>query len=343
MTRQQWLASLLGGCALAGVGLAPWWISSPPPAPATDPDPSVRAEVVAVMGEPLQPIPLTATFDKRKVALGNRLFYDPRLSHDNSIACAGCHSLSKGGTDQRARSVGIGGALGGINAPTVFNSGLSFKQFWDGRAETLEDQIEGPTQHPKEMGSNWPEIIGKLRQDPNYVQDFGALYPEGIQRAAIKDAIATFERSLLTPNSRFDQYLRGDRTALTSQEQAGYRLFKDYGCVSCHQGVNVGGNMFQVFGVMGDYFADRGTPTPADQGRYNLTGHEHHRHAFKVPSLRNIALTAPYFHDGSAETLEDAVKVMAKYQLGRALSAGEVKELAAFLRTLTGEYKGRPL
>lgn len=343
MTRKQWLTSMLGGIALVGVGLAPWWISSPTPGSVTDPESITGAENVAVPGEPLQPIPLTATFDGKKVALGKRLFYDPRLSHDNSIACAGCHSLSKGGTDQRARSVGIGGALGGINAPTVFNSGLNFKQFWDGRAETLEDQIEGPTHGPKEMGSNWPEIIGKLRQDPSYAATFGALYPEGIQSATIKDAIAVFERSLLTPNSRFDKFLRGDRAALTSQEQAGYSLFKDYGCASCHQGMNVGGNMFQVFGVMGDYFADRGTPTGADQGRANVTGHEGHIHVFKVPSLRNVALTAPYFHDASAETLEEAVKVMAKYQLGRSLSTKEVEELATFLRTLTGEYRGSPL
>ena len=343
MTRTQWSASIFGGMALIGVGLAPWLMTPRTSAPAAYQDPATDAQSAAFLDEPLQPIPPAATFDRRKVELGKRLFYDPRLSHDNSIACAGCHSLSKGGTDQRARSVGIGGAVGDINAPTVFNSGLNFKQFWDGRAETLEDQIEGPTHHPKEMGSNWPEIIGKLRQDPDTMKAFAELYPDGIQSHAVKDAIATFERSLLTPNSRFDQYLRGDRAALTPQEQDGYRLFKDYGCASCHQGANVGGNMFQVFGVMGDYFTDRGAQTNADQGRYNLTGHAHHRHMFQVPSLRNVARTAPYFHDGSAETLEDAVTVMAKYQLGRSLSARDVAALAAFLRTLTGEYNGSPL
>jgi cytochrome c peroxidase len=293
--------------------------------------------------EPILPLPLRVDLDQRKVDLGRRLFLDPRLSHDNTIFCGSCHRLDMAGTDRRNRSVGIGGAVGDVNAPTVFNSGFNFRQFWDGRAATLEDQIDGPVQNPSEMGSTWAEVVGKLNQDPSYVAPFRELYLDGIQRASIKDAIATFERSLITPNSPFDRFLNGDQTALTAEERAGYQRFKAYGCVSCHQGINVGGNMYQTFGVMADYFADRGHPTKADLGRFNVTGLESDRHKFKVPSLRNVALTAPYFHDGAAATLDQAVDIMAKYQLGRTLPPEDRRLIVRFLHTLTGVYTGRPL
>ena len=241
------------------------------------------------------------------------------------------------------RSVGVKGAEGFINTPTVFNSGFNFRQFWDGRAETLEDQVDGPIHSSHELGSNWPEIVAKLAAAPDYVAPFKALYPDGIQPQNIRDAIATFERSLYTPNSRFDRFLRGETEILTEAEKSGYHLFKSYGCVRCHQGVNVGGNMFQTFGVMGNYFADRGTVTRADLARFNVTGDQRDQHVFKVPSLRNVALTAPYFHDGSAARLEDAVSVMGAYQLGRRLEAREVDLIVQFLRTLTGTYRGAPL
>ena len=226
---------------------------------------------------------------------------------------------------------------------SVFNSDFNFKQFWDGRAENLKEQIEGPISSEVEMGSNWPQIIGKLKQSSYYVSVFGQLYSNGINRDTIKDALNEFERSLYTPNSPFDKFLRGDKKALTEKARQGYNLFKAYGCASCHQGINVGGNMFQTFGVMGDYFKDRGETTEADLGRYRVTGDERDRHVFKVPSLRNVALTPPYFHDGSAETLEEAVVVMAKYQLGRELSQAEIDLLIQFLKALTGEYQGEPL
>jgi cytochrome c peroxidase len=193
------------------------------------------------------------------------------------------------------------------------------------------------------MDSNWPEIVNKLKLSPEYQAAFAELYVQGIHSATIKDAIATFERSLSTPNSRFDRFLRGDGQVLSAEEREGYRLFKSYGCASCHQGVDVGGNMFQRFGVMGDYFADRGKPTKADLGRFNVTGNQDDRHLFKVPGLRNVALTAPYFHDGSATGLEEAVSVMAKYQLGRQLSSEERQRIVSFLKTLSGEYKGKAL
>jgi cytochrome c peroxidase len=293
--------------------------------------------------EPITPLPLHLPLDQRKVNLGHRLFLDPRLSHDNTLSCSSCHGLETGGADRRARSIGIGGAKGDINAPTVFNSGFSFRQFWDGRAATLEEQIDGPVNNPREMGSSWPEVVRKLRADPGYARAFPELYSEGIQAGNIKDAIATFERSLVTTNSRFDKFLRGDQPALTERELAGYQRFKAYGCIACHQGVNVGGNMFQKFGIAADYFTDRGNITKADLGRMNVTGLERDRYRFKVPSLRNVALTPPYFHDGSAATLPDAVNIMARYQLGRSLSPEDRDLIVAFLGTLTGEYKETPL
>ncbi len=286
--------------------------------------------------EPIQPIPQQIDLDQRKVRLGRSLFHDPRFSANNSVSCATCHDLRAAGTDHRATSVGLGGAIGPVNAPTVLNSGFNFRQFWDGRAATLEDQLDGPIHDPTEMGTNWPTIIGKLHEDRDYPAEFASLYPHGISSDAIKDAIATFERSLITPNCRFDRFLRGDASALSIDEKEGYRLFKESGCSSCHQGLLAGGNMFEKFGIVADYFADRGHVTKSDLGRFNVTGRESDRYVFKVPSLRNVARTAPYFHDGSAKTLPEAVSIMARYQVGRDLSAADVQRVVLFLNTLDG-------
>lgn len=294
-------------------------------------------------GEPITPLPESISLDANKVALGNRLFHDTRLSKDNSVACATCHVLSKGGVDGLPRSLGVGGQEADINAPTVFNSSFNFSQFWNGRAASLEDQIDGPTSNPKELGSSWPEIITKLRQDEYYVSEFSRIYGDFIQPNHVKDAIATFERSLITPNSRFDRYLKGDRDALAPKEIKGYQKFKSYGCIACHQGVNVGGNMYERLGIMDNYFKDRGNITPADRGRFNVTGDMNDAYVFKVPSLRNVALTAPYFHDGSAITLGQAVVTMGKYQLGIFIPSDDVSLIVMFLHTLTGEYNGKPL
>lgn len=299
--------------------------------------------VFAQSDEPIKPIPLEIKLDGKKVALGEKLFHDKRLSKDNSIACVSCHGLNTGGVDRQAVSVGIGGKKGNINAPTVFNSGFNFRQFWDGRANSLEEQAVGPVHNPLEMGSNWQEVVGKLGKDEALAAQFKQSYADGVQSKNIQDALAVFQRSLITPNARFDKFLRGDKTALTADEHKGYQLFKSYGCVACHQGVNAGGNMFQLFGVMGDYFAKRGNITEADNGRYNATKNEADKHMFKVPSLRNVALTAPYFHDGSAKTLSDAVDVMFRYQLGRPASQADKDLIVKFLHTLTGEYKGKSL
>lgn len=290
--------------------------------------------------EPIRPIPIEVPVDLRKVGLGRKLFQDPILSADGSVSCASCHALATGGVDHLRKPVGLHQSAGRVNTPTVYNSVFNFRQFWDGRAETLEDQVDGPVLGKAEMGSTWAEALARLRAVPAYSTAFGDIYPDGVSSDNVKNAIAEFERSLITPNSRFDRYLRGDSAILSPEEIAGYRKFKAYGCVSCHQGVNVGGNMFQRMGVMGDYFADRGHVTEADFGRFNVTGDEADRYTFKVPSLRNVALTAPYFHDGSAQTLDQAVTIMARYQLGRELPQQDRAQLVAFLRTLTGEYPG---
>lgn len=290
----------------------------------------------------LLPLPPVPELSAEKVALGRRLFFDPRLSHNDTIACATCHKLDGGGTDRQAVSVGIDGRKGGINAPTVFNSSLNFVQFWDGRALSLEQQARGPVHNPLEMGSSWAEVIPKLSRDDDYRQAFSRLYKEGMTGDTIVDAIATFERTLLTPNSPFDRFLLGDKAALGPLERTGYQLFLDYGCASCHQGASIGGNMFQRFGVMDTYLKDSAN-RQTDLGRFNVTGLDQDKNVFKVPSLRNVAVTPPYFHDGSAETLEDAVIVMGRYQLGRELSTDDVRALVAFLRTLTGEWEGKPL
>ena len=287
--------------------------------------------------EPIKPIPEEVELNVDKVALGRALFHDPRLSKDGTVSCASCHDLRAGGSDGRRVSIGIDGKEGVINSPTVFNAGFNFKQFWDGRAKTLENQIDGPIQSPIEMGSLWPEVVAKLYEHESYPGRFQALYPDGINRRNVKNAIGEFMKSLITPNSRFDQWLKGNEAALDAREKQGYALFKSYGCVSCHQGANVGGNMFQVFGVLNDYFKKRGNITEADLGRYNVTGNIADRHSFKVPSLRMAAYTAPYLHDGSAATLRDAVNAMFTFQLGREAPDEDKDAIVAFIKTLAGE------
>lgn len=290
--------------------------------------------------EPIKPIPETVEVNFEKVMLGKRLFHDPLLSKDNTVSCASCHNLATGGDDDRPVSVGIDGKEGPINAPTVFNSGMNFKQFWDGRAKNLADQVDGPIQNEIEMGSIWPEVVAKLYKDKSYSAEFKKIYPEeGITRNTVRDAIAEFERTLITPNSPFDRWLKGSKNAINMQQKRGYELFKTYGCTSCHQGANVGGNMFQVFGVLNSYFLERGNISEADMGRFNVTGNPSDRHAFKVPSLRMAAHTAPYLHDGSAKTLRDAVDIMFKFQLGREAPDQDKDDIVEFIKSLAGTYQ----
>ncbi len=293
-----------------------------------------------IRNEAIKPLPLTQELNYAMVELGDRLFHDARLSQDNTVSCANCHQLSTGGTDRMPRSIGVGGAKGGIKAPTVYNSGYNFAQFWDGRADNLEQQAAGPVHNPLEMASNWTEVIDKLKLDPEMVKAFDKVSPDGITAQVIVEAIAEFERSLVTVNSPFDRWLRGDDDAIDAFELWGYQLFKSYGCISCHQGVNVGGNLYAYMGAMGDYFADRGEKiTQSDLGRFNVTKEINDKHFFKVPSLRLAAINPPYFHDGSAQTLAEAVRVMGKYQLGRNIPEDEIDAIVAFLHALVGEHR----
>jgi cytochrome c peroxidase len=290
--------------------------------------------------EPISPIPHLLALDARKVALGRRLFNDSRLSGDNSLACASCHVLARGGVDGRRRSVGFKGQLAERNTPTVFNAVFNFRQFWDGRAASLEEQVDGPIHNPREMASSWPEIMAKLSLDEHYLAAFGVIYG-AMEPAHIKDAIAEFERSLLTPGSRFDRYLEGDRDAVTRDELKGYQLFKSYGCIACHQGVNVGGNLYERLGALQSYAGLGTKDMPEDLGRMAITGSREDLLVFKVPGLRNVARTAPYFHDGSVPTLEQAVILMGRYQLGVAIAPEELALIVQFLGTLTGNYEER--
>ncbi|WP_330213555.1 cytochrome-c peroxidase [Pseudomonas sp. Z18(2022)] len=299
--------------------------------------------MAAPLDEPLKPLPPIPQLDPATVELGRQLFNETQLSVNNTKSCASCHDLQNGGADNRAFSLGFDGKPVTLNTPTVFNASLNFKQFWNARVDTLQAQVEQVVTSPMEMGNDWKTVIRSLSALPHYQATFRQIYPDGITPANVQNALATYERTLLTPNSRFDQYLQGDTDILTLQEKYGYQRFKEYGCIACHQGTNIGGNMYQKFGVMGDYFKARGNPTEADLGRYLVTGDEEDRNVFKVPSLRNVAVTAPYFHDASAKTLEDAVDVMFKYQLGRVPSTEDKTLIVLFLKTLTGEWAGKPL
>ena len=297
-----------------------------------------------IIDSPIQPIYGDIEVDQNIARLGEMLFHDKRLSSTDEVSCASCHDLNRGGVDGLPGSVGINNNVGTTNSPTVFNISLNIAQFWDGRVESVYDQIDGPIHHPMEMGSNWPDIVEKLGSDETYTKLFNDFYPDGMTAGNIKDAIANFERTLLTVNSPFDRYLKGDLDAISNNVKQGYEKFKDYGCVACHQGSNVGGNMYQPLGIMGDYFADRGTPiTESDLGRFNVTGLEEDKYVFRVPSLRLASITAPYFHDGSAATLKDAVRIMIKYQLGRTATENDEDLIIEFIKSLVGDYKGERL
>ena len=295
--------------------------------------------------EPVRPIEDSVDIDPLKAKLGELLYHDTRLSADNTVSCASCHGLNTGGVDNKRFSEGVNGLKGGVNAPTVFNAHYNFVQFWDGRAATLAAQAAGPPLNPVEMASkSFDEICAKLKADAAFDKAFTAVYPEGITEQTITDAIQEFERTLLTPNSAFDKYLKGDKTAITEEQKEGYELFKANSCATCHVGENLGGQSYELMGIMNDYFADRGTElTVEDNGRNKETKQQRDIHRFKVPGLRNIALTAPYFHDGTQNTLEEAVKAMGKYEVGVDLNDGDVSKIVAFLNTLTGEYNGKLL
>lgn len=301
--------------ALGGVGLG---CPSGPPgtaagrAPLNDP-----AALAPRRSEPILPIFPAAPGHRGKIELGERLFHEPLLSGDGTLSCASCHRLDKGGADPYPTSRGLGGARGPTNTLTVFNSVLNARLFWDARVQTLEEQIDGPLLSPSEMGSSWKEVEARLESSPTYRPRFEKIYPDGVKAANVKDALAAFERTLVTPGSRFDRFLLGEE-ALNPEQLKGYQLFKNYGCVSCHQGANVGGNFVSQLGVS-----------------MVVPGSE----AMRVPSLRLVVLTAPYFKDGSVATLEEAVDLMATYQLGVDLPAEDRDLIIQFLHTLPGTYE----
>ncbi|MEM6688161.1 MAG: cytochrome c peroxidase [Planctomycetota bacterium] len=291
--------------------------------------------------EPITPIPEPSGLDFDEVTLGRALFHEPGLSRTGSIACATCHSIEDGGDDGLACSEGVDGRQGLMNSPTVLNAALNFRQFWDGRVGSLEEQIPGPIHHPNEMGADWNHILAFLKATPGYRDWFDGVYEHGITVENVIDAIAEYEKSLLTPDSPFDQWLKGDDDALTDLQKKGYELFKENHCIGCHQGVNVGGNLYEPLGVMVDYF-QVGDEDAKHLGRFNVTGDERDRHVFKVPGLRNVADTAPYFHDGSATNLEDAVQAMFDHQLGMPADSSTIKAICAFLESLSAPaYESR--
>jgi cytochrome c peroxidase len=288
----------------------------------------VFSPLPAVMQSPGNPV------TPEKVALGRRLYFEKRLSKSQDISCNTCHPLNGYGAEDTAVSEGFKGQKGTRNAPTVFNAAGHIAQFWDGRAPTVEEQAKGPMMNPVEMAMPSAQIVvATLKSVPEYREDFAKAFPGEKNPITLDNAakaIGAFERTLTTP-SRWDKFLNGDSAALTDEEKAGFNEFAEVGCLACHTGTYVGGSMFQKLGIAKPW------PSTADQGRFDVTKKEADRMVFKVPSLRNIEKTAPYFHDGSVANLDDAVRKMAEYQLGRNLKDEEVQEIVSWLKTLTAK------
>ena len=310
-------AITLSCCRLGCVLLTLVCFDATAPAAAQSPNPQPRAG-----HEPITPIAAMPAQETRRVALGERLFGDRRLSHDETHSCLSCHDIRTNGASGNAHDATPEGSPIALNTPTVFNAALNFRLNWAGIHRSLERQAEQTLRNPAIMASSADEVVSRLRADPETVKQFRDAYGRGPDVAALLDAIATYERSLVTPGGRFDRWLAGEADAITPEELSGYQQFKSLGCISCHQGVNVGGNLFQRHGI----FRPIGTEEPA---------------LLRVPSLRNVATTPPYFHDGSAPTLSEAVKTMGLAQLDRVLSDQQIVSIVAFLNTLTGIYQGR--
>lgn len=333
--RRPTLSPTLVGCVAGGLMAAFLWLCSH----AEDGAIVTASELVASASDriaTLEPLVPPEGLDPATVRLGDRLFHDPILSRDGTVSCATCHDLQHGGDDGLPVSVGIENRLGDMNAPTVLNASLNAVQFWDGRAPTLSDQIDGPIHNPKEMDSDWEQIVERLRIDQTYLEAFNDVFGAPPSADSVKQAIVAFEESLITVDAPFDRWLRGEQQTLPGGALDGLRLFEERGCVSCHQGRAFGGNLFQRLGLMRDYFSRDRPIRQSDLGRFNQSGDEEDKHVFRVPSLRNVELTGPYFHDGSAATLSDAVRAMLRFQVGVEPDESEVACLVEFLRSLTG-------
>jgi cytochrome c peroxidase len=308
--RWRWRAAI---CALILGSL------QPSPAPSEQLEPPESNSTVAE--EPITPIPEPPAVDPLKVKLGERLFVDPRLSHDNSRSCSSCHDISTNGASSKGQDVGRNGSSLPLNTLSIFNATLNFRFGWEGKIRSLEADAKAALENRQLMDTSISELVEKLGADPDMGREFVAAYGRGPDARNIPDALVSFERTLVTPGSRFDRWLAGDAAALSTEEQDGYKLFKSLGCVSCHQGVNIGGNLFARHGI----FHPLASPKPE---------------VLRVPSLRNVATTAPYFHDGSVQTLDDAVRKMGLAQLNSILTDQQVKAIVAYLGTLTGKYRG---
>ncbi len=330
MHTHYYISLILGIFACSAVPLSLYYLSNE--------QSTIQAEQATVyhfekVSGAIQPIPRQIEIDTRWVSLGKALFITPLLSKNNTISCSSCHLVDFGGDDGFPVSTGIDNAEGERNSPTVLNSSFNFRQFWDGRASSLSDQISGPVHNPVEMGSSWAEIIKKLSADIYFSRAFLSLDPHGVTRENIVKAITTYEESLITPDAPIDRYLLGDNTALTEQQQRGLHHFINHGCTTCHQGINIGGNMYQKLG--------RVNTIPdiliKDLGKYQITKKEQDRNVFKVPSLRNVADTSPYFHNGAVDNLPQAVRIMASAQLGRELPEQEVEDIVALLHAFSSK------
>jgi cytochrome c peroxidase len=282
--------------------------------------------------EPISPLAPFLDLDPNIVELGKRLFHDPSLSGDGRTSCASCHSVSAGGEDGQRLSMGVSGKPAQFNTPTVLNAAYNVAQHWDGRTSSLEDQIDVPITDPNQMDSNWERVVKYLENNRSYRQAFKNYLSSEPTAEGVKEAIATYERSLITVDSDFDRWLKGEEQALDADEMGGYFLFKKMNCISCHHGAGLGGNRFHAITDMAGYF-----PSQLPEGRYSVTKNERDRQVLRVPQLRNVALTAPYFHDGSAGTLEEAVAAMIEFECGQKVNAEDVRRLTAFLNALTGQ------
>jgi len=293
--------------------------------------------------EPISPIPQTVEINEDKATLGKLLFSDTRFSKNNSVSCATCHQLETGGDDNLAKGISLVADQHVFNTPSIFNARYNFRQNWDGSAATLEEQIDMVMVNQHEFNNQWDIVTAQFSADKDFTNTYQKIYKGVVTKDNIVDALVEYEKSLVTPNSAFDRYLRNEEKSMTQEEIDGYLLFKGLGCVSCHQGMNIGGNLYQRFGIFYDYLAERGDINKHDFGKFNTTGRQMDKFVFKVPSLRNVAVTAPYLHDGSAATLEDAISIMGKTQLGRTLTDNEILLIKAFLNSLTGQYNNQIL
>ncbi|NBY18907.1 cytochrome-c peroxidase [bacterium] len=291
--------------------------------------------------------------DPEKVSLGRQLYIDPRLSKDGTVSCNSCHNVMASGGDNRAFSAGVGGKLGGRSAPTVWNSAFHTVQFWDGRAASLEDQAKGPLTNPIEMAMDSHEaVVDRISKIPGYVSQFKKVFGDkGVTIDGVAKAIAAYERTLITPNSPFDRYVKGNKKAMSPQAVRGMNTVIEVGCVSCHTGKNfnapddlaMGEGFYQKFPTFTDNEYVTKYKFLDDKGRGALTKNEDDNYFFRVPTWRNVALTAPYFSNGAVKTLDEAVRVMAKVQLNKELSANQVADIVEFLKALTGERPKQPM